>query len=478
MSRSLWLALALAALGLWASLVPQVTYPTASSGEPAGDVLIAWPGWGVQQDLGPLSGTVGRFQIWVSSALEGGEHTVKASLVDSSTNEVLRHTTIDATPSYTPVARTLTFPSYVVPEGRRLLLQLEVADFEGRHVIYGLAHPQPKHRNLALNGVPDAGSGPLAFSHEVTSSSLRAALHGKQDARIRFALALVLSALAALAYPRVAALRRVRRAGAVAKRLTRRATVWGRRLAGPNVEPGAGGPPTAPGRVFAVSWYPWPAAIIPILHFLANNPLHFDVLEALVPVIVVMLGVTVAVVGLRLVLRGWHQAAAAATAVTAVIFAYGHVERALDGRLDDHSLFPLAAVLAAAAVWMAARGRVLVANWVPFLNITAGILLLFQIISLAGSASEISVRAADLFSQSSPDVGSDRPDIYYIILDAYGRNDVLGEFDNADFLTDLERRGFFVATSATSNYRDTLQSLASSLNFAYLDDLGPRAPKT
>ena len=478
MSRSLWLALALAALGLWASLVPQVTYPTASSGEPAGDVLVAWPGWAVQQDLGQLSGTIGRFHIWVSSALDGGEHTVQASLVDASTNEVLRQTTIDATPSYTPVSRTLTFPSYVVPEGRRLFLQLEVAAFERRHVIYGLAHAQPEHRNLALNGVPDAGSGPLAFSHQVTSSSLRAALHGKQDARIRFALALVLSGLAALAYPRVAALRRVRRAGAVAKRLTQRATVWGRRLAGPNDEPGAGGPPTARGRVFAVPWYPWPAAIIPILHFLANNPLHFAVLEALVPVIVVMLAVTVAVVGLRLVLRGWHQAAAAATAVTAVIFAYGHVERALDGRLDDYSLFPLAAVLAAAAVWMAARGRVLVANWVTFLNVTAGILLLFQIISLAGAASEISVRAADLFSQSSPDVGGDRPDIYYIILDAYGRNDVLGEFDNADFLTDLERRGFFVATNATSNYRDTIQSLASSLNFAYLDDLGPRAPKT
>ena len=219
-----------------------------------------------------------------------------------------------------------------------------------------LAHAQPEHRNLALNGVPDAGSGPLAFSHEVTSSILRAALHGKQDARIRFALALVLSALAALAYPRVAARRRGGEAPDAAS------NGLGRRLAGPNDEPGAGGPPRARGRVFAVPWYPWPAAIIPILHFLANNPLHFDVLEALVPVIVVMLGVTVAVVGLRLVLKGWHQAAAAATAVTAVIFAYGHVERALDGRLDDHSLFPLATVLAAAAVWMAARGRVLVAN--------------------------------------------------------------------------------------------------------------------
>ena len=52
-------------------------------------------------------------------------------LVDASTNEVLRQTAIDATPSYTPVARSLTFPSYDVPEGRRLLLQLQVAPSSG-----------------------------------------------------------------------------------------------------------------------------------------------------------------------------------------------------------------------------------------------------------------------------------------------------------------------------------------------------------
>ena len=54
MFRPLWLALV--ALGLWASLIPQVTYPSASSGELSNDALIAWPGWGVQQDLGALGG--------------------------------------------------------------------------------------------------------------------------------------------------------------------------------------------------------------------------------------------------------------------------------------------------------------------------------------------------------------------------------------------------------------------------------------
>ena len=40
----------------------------------------------------------------------------------------------------------------------------------------------------------------LAFGHYVTTSGLRAALHGQPDARNNLALALVLSGLTALAY--------------------------------------------------------------------------------------------------------------------------------------------------------------------------------------------------------------------------------------------------------------------------------------
>src|SRR5215211_254514 len=63
------------------------------------------------------------------------------------------------------------------------------------------------------------------------------------------------------------------------------------------------------------------------------------------------------------------------------------------------------------------------------------------------------------------------PDIYYIILDGYGRQDVLEEvygYRNEEFLSYLRSRGFFVADEAHSNYIQTPLSLSSSLNFDYI----------
>ena len=67
-----------------------------------------------------------------------------------------------------------------------------------------------------------------------------------------------------------------------------------------------------------------------------------------------------------------------------------------------------------------------------------------------------------------------RPDVYYIILDAYGRNDILQtiyDFDNSDFLNALKARGFYVAEQASSNYIQTMLSLSSSLNMNYIQSL-------
>ena len=64
------------------------------------------------------------------------------------------------------------------------------------------------------------------------------------------------------------------------------------------------------------------------------------------------------------------------------------------------------------------------------------------------------------------------PDIYYIILDGYGRQDILEEIyqhDNSGFIEFLKVRGFFVAEQATSNYVQTPLSLSSSLNFDFIN---------
>lgn len=68
------------------------------------------------------------------------------------------------------------------------------------------------------------------------------------------------------------------------------------------------------------------------------------------------------------------------------------------------------------------------------------------------------------------------PDIYYIVLDGHGRQDVLGELydhDSSQFIRELEAMGFYVARQSTSNYPYTYLSIPSSLNLEYVNELAP-----
>lgn len=66
-------------------------------------------------------------------------------------------------------------------------------------------------------------------------------------------------------------------------------------------------------------------------------------------------------------------------------------------------------------------------------------------------------------------------DVYYIIVDGYTRADILAnefDFNNSPFITELENIGFTILTSANSNYDNTFDSLVSTLNMDYLDNMG------
>jgi hypothetical protein len=62
------------------------------------------------------------------------------------------------------------------------------------------------------------------------------------------------------------------------------------------------------------------------------------------------------------------------------------------------------------------------------------------------------------------------PDIYYLVLDGYGRADALKAaygIDNEPFLSALRADGFLVARRSTANYSNTVPALQSSLNLDY-----------
>jgi hypothetical protein len=70
-----------------------------------------------------------------------------------------------------------------------------------------------------------------------------------------------------------------------------------------------------------------------------------------------------------------------------------------------------------------------------------------------------------------------KPDIYYIILDTYTRNDVIQKdigIDTSPFLDSLRQKGFYVGDCSTSNFDFTLVSVSSSLNMDFVQNLDPR----
>ncbi|MFO7937958.1 MAG: sulfatase-like hydrolase/transferase [Kiritimatiellia bacterium] len=65
----------------------------------------------------------------------------------------------------------------------------------------------------------------------------------------------------------------------------------------------------------------------------------------------------------------------------------------------------------------------------------------------------------------------DLPDIVFMVLDGYGRQDVLKDvynFDNAPFIDFLTTNNFYVAKESRANYTFTMLSIASAFNGAYI----------
>jgi len=150
--------------------------------------------------------------------------------------------------------------------------------------------------------------------------------------------------------------------------------------------------------------------------------------------------------------------------------------------LDMHRIvFIVWCVVFAGATAFVIRANRSLDDMTKVLNITALVLVsipVFNIVVHEFRSTEIGQTQARIQLADLPPVGPipehELPNIYYIILDAYGRADVLTDiyhYDNSEFLTYLREKGFYVAEQSQSNYAQTDQSLASSLNAGYLDEL-------
>lgn len=231
-------------------------------------------------------------------------------------------------------------------------------------------------------------------------------------------------------------------------------------------------------------------ALAPILFVFAHNRANVPISasELLLPAAIALAGTAVLWLILGLGLRDARRAALIASLVVVLFFLYGHVANALGPkRIRAWELLVIWLLVLAVGTWLAVRKRGSHSGITVFLNLVSAVILAMDLLPLVSYASRASPPAPSATHQAA---GAERtasairdyPDIYYIILDAYARSDILKAnygVDNSAFLDFLRARGFDVINRAQSNYAQTYLSLASSLNFEYLDSLaaamGPRS---
>jgi Sulfatase len=238
--------------------------------------------------------------------------------------------------------------------------------------------------------------------------------------------------------------------------------------------------------------HPFFIGMFPVLSLFARNINELRASIVVVPLAAVLGFVLLMYLLLTLARIPRQKAGALTSFVVVLLFSFGHVTRALDhylesrsflGRMIESPVFSVyiawTALFIAGFIWIRGTtsgldGLTKFAN-VLGLSLVAITMTQIAYAELVGRHTLRIDRLAGLESTGRAGGNSQSlPDIYYLVLDAYARNDVLETvygYDNSSFTDSLKQKGFFVADKARANYPQTALSLASTLNMDYLDEL-------
>jgi len=228
-------------------------------------------------------------------------------------------------------------------------------------------------------------------------------------------------------------------------------------------------------------FYTFLFSIYPALALLATNITEVAIRVVFRPLFLSLILASLLFVIMRLILRNWQQGALITTEILVFFFSYGHVYnlvRQISFSLARHRyLIPIYLILFGLLLWFTIKKVEDVRGVVIVMNIVSIALLIFPVYKITtfmiGNAyQEKSISERSDLDQLTPP--SSMPDVYYIILDAYMREDALlrdMNFDNSSFIEGLEEMGFFMPDCSMSNYGYTLASMTSALNMDYVQNL-------
>ncbi len=239
--------------------------------------------------------------------------------------------------------------------------------------------------------------------------------------------------------------------------------------------------------------HPFLMAVYPILALLAHNMSEMVPWSAFRSLVVSLLLAIILFITLSFLLRNPYKAGILVTLFLFLFYSYGHIYAYIEDRvflgfnIGRHRILLLIWLgLACFFIWWVIRIKGDLYGINQGLNVITILALVFPVIQLIQyevrqSNSTLAIESTTGGDQAQltklhPAEGQALPDIYYIILDGYTRQDTLDKYihyDNSPFLDRLTGMGFYVARCSQSNYSITLLSLSSSLNMDYLDRFVP-----
>jgi hypothetical protein len=220
-----------------------------------------------------------------------------------------------------------------------------------------------------------------------------------------------------------------------------------------------------------------------VLHGYRENFGYVHPSEAILLAAVYLVSAAV-VFGLALLLyRNAAKAALAAAFLLGLYFFFGAIQDFLKAHFHPMSryavLIPVLLIGAAAWLIFLRRTRRSSPQWFLYLN---SLFFLYLLVDAATIGFHSAARDRDrhpIIASNTPVTfapysGISKPDIYFLIFDAYASSKSLQEqyrYDNSGFDRFLTEKGFRIQRASRSNYKYTILSMPSIFNMSYLDKL-------
>ncbi|MCP4566762.1 MAG: LTA synthase family protein [FCB group bacterium] len=226
--------------------------------------------------------------------------------------------------------------------------------------------------------------------------------------------------------------------------------------------------------------------IFPVLFLYAQNAQDMNLSDIGPSLILICIAITILIPVAGLIMRNLEKGALAVTILTILFFSYGHLTGIIPSfqfSLGSFNIGPNEVVLAIYGLLLIFGLTFVIRtkrDIAPLTKILFQLGLLLVAVQVAQGGYIIASRpeakpVEPMATIDRANLPEKLPDIYYIVMDAYGSEDILKsiyDVDNSDFTSWLREQGFFVADSSHSNYTTTVKSLAATLNFDYVQNIG------